>query len=310
MAIKGIYRNDGGTASPAQKLYVDIDGKAVPLFEKGLEIVSFANGTDEQIAAMLDAYYNDKITWEDMGWNVGDTRLIHLNQMQAPNPNSSNTWAAQDIMVVIVAHDHTNLATAINGHTKACITVQTRECMNNNSQQYNKAGHIYVNGDSSYDMTFTKWSNLYMRIYMNSTVLAAFSYSTGKGSGTSFKDLIKPTTHYRHDTYNGSTSELVTDTLFLPSYPEIFGTAAYTYYVATNPVEGTQLSYYTTAANRIKYGNNNGASNNVAQYWWKGSASSYYHSGTGYHWCFVTDDGGPSVAAGDFTIGLAPAFAM
>lgn len=56
-----------------------------------LEIVSFSEGTDAQIKAMLDAYYNDEITWAEMGWNVGDTRKIHLDAMSAPNPNSSST---------------------------------------------------------------------------------------------------------------------------------------------------------------------------------------------------------------------------
>ena len=309
--IKKLYgKNNSGKSKKASKLYVNIGSKAILMAESGVELVSFTNGTDEQIGAMLDAYYSGKLSWEDMGWSVGDTRLIHLNAMQAPNPNSSNTWAAQDITVVIVDHDHTPLATPINGHANACITVQTRECMNNNSAAYNEAGHIYVNGDSSYDMSFTKWSNLYMRTYMNSTVLAAFSYSTGKGSGTSFKDLIKSTTHYRHTNYNTANSELITDTLFLPSCPEIFGTTEFYAYVATSPVEGTQFSYYTTFANRIKYGNNNGASNNVKQYWWPGSTSSNYSSSYGYRWCYVGNDGNVGDYYGSEAYGLAPAFAM
>ena len=280
-----------------------------------VKIVTFTDGTDEQIAAMLEAYYNDEITWSEMGWAVGDTRIIHLNSMTAPNPNSSSTWSAQNIAVTIVDHDHHTLATAINGHTKACISVQTREVLNNNTSGYNAAGHIYVNGDSAYDTTFTKWSSLYMRTYMNSTVLDAFTYSvnssgTALGNGTSFKRMIKPTVHYRHTTYNGTASESVTDTLFLPSYPEIFGTASHSNYVATSPVEGTQLEYYTTSSNRVKYGNNNGASNGTAQYWWEGSASSYYYSSYGYYWCFVNTSGSAGTNGGSGAYGLAPAFAM
>ena len=162
---------------------------------KNLTIVSFTSGTDSEIKAMLDAYYANELAWEDMGWEVGNTRKIHLNAMTAPNPNSSNTWAAQDITVVIVAHDHTDLATSINGHTKACITVQTRECINNGSGNDGTNG-IYVNGDSSYDTTFTKWLNLYMRTYMNNTVLGAIP------SGD-FKSSIKASKHYRLTT-NGN----------------------------------------------------------------------------------------------------------
>lgn len=267
-----------------------------------VKIVSFADGTDAEIKAMLDAYYADKLTWEEMGWAVGDTRKIHLDAMQAPNPNSSQTWAAQDITVVIVDHDHTDLATPINGHNKACITVQTREVLNNNTSSYNTSGHIYINGDSSYDMTFTKWSNLYMRTYMNDKVWGAFP--------TDFKSAIKTSKHNRHTNYNTSESEVVNDNLFLPSYPEIFGTTSYQYYTKTSPVEGTQFAYYTTSANRIKYGNNNGSPNSAAQYWWQGSVCNYLNSSYGYLWCYVTSDGSYSNNRGDRAGGLAPAFAM
>lgn len=275
--------------------------KVKPWYKKGAKAVSFSDGTDAEIAAILQAYYNNEITWAEMGWQVGDTRLIHLNAMQAPSPNSSNTWAAQDITIVIVAHDHTKLASAINGHTKACITVQTRECLNNNASDWGESGHIYVNGDSSYDTTFKKWSSLYMRTYLNNTVLGAIP------SGD-FKSAIKQSKHYRHTTYNGTASEEVTDTLFLPSYPEVFGTASNNYYTVTNPVEGTQLDYYTTASNRIKYGNNNGVSNEKTQNWWLGSACAYYASSRGYYWFMVYN--GATYYPGNRSVGLAPAFAM
>ena len=270
----------------------------------GVEIVTFADGTDEQIAAMLEAYYNDQISWDDMGWAVGDTRVIHLDAMSAPNPNSSNTWAAQDITVVIVAHDHTDLATPINGHTKACITVQTKEVLNNCASSYNDAGHIYVNGDSSYDTTFTKWSNLYMRTFLNSNVYNAFQ--------SDFKSIIKASKHYRHTAYNTSASEQVTDNIFLPSYPEIYGTVSCNYYTVTDPVEGTQFEYYASddTTRKIKYGNNNGVANGTAQSWWSGSPSSTDTSSHGYTWCRVDAGGSAIHTYGGSALGLAPAFAM
>lgn len=263
------------------------------------EIVPFATGTDEQINTMLDAYYADKLTWAEMGWNIGDTRVIHLNAMKGPAPYYEN-WAAQNITVVIVAHDHTDLAEPINGHTKACITVQTRETLS--GIRAGTEGKIYITGDTSYDMTFTKWSNLYMRTYINSTVFNAFP--------STLKPIIKPSSHYRHTTYNGTASEQVTDTLFLPSYPEVFGTASYDYYVATNPVEGTQFDYYTTSSNRTKWVNNNGLKSSYNSDWWEGSVSSYYHSYFGYSWCRVKYDTTTAYSDGTYFNGLAPAFTM
>lgn len=253
-----------------------------------VKIVSFSSGTDAEIKAMLDAYYADTITWEDMGWSVGNTRKIQLNAM-------SNGWAAQDIVVQIIAHDHTDLATAINGHTKSCITVQTREVI---SSSAGNAGSIFVTGSNQYNKTFTKWSNLYMRSFLNSTIFNAFPY------GSTFKSAIKPSKHYRHTTYNGTEVEQVIDNLFLPSYAEVFGSGSNMYYVETDPTEGTQMT-----VSKLKYINNNGSKGSATS-WWLGSASSYYGSSIGYCWCYVNNSGGFSATQGTFSYGLAPAWAM
>lgn len=267
-------------------------------------IVPFADATDEQIKIMLGAYYADLITWEQMGWQVGDTRVIHLDAMQAPNPHAGDTWQAQDITVVIVAHDHTDLATPINVHTKACITLQTRECLNNVTNDWDNRDKngIYINGTGQSDMTFTKWQNLYARDYLNGTVYDSFS--------NTFKSLIKPSKNNRHTTYNGSESESIVDNLFIPSYPEIFGSESFSYYVPTSPTEGSQFDYYKTASNRVKHGNNNGNSNGTSVNWWNGSASSAYTTTYGYNWCIVNTTGEPNRNSGSEALGISPAFAM
>lgn len=267
------------------------------------KIVTFADGTDAEIKAMLDAYYNNEITWKEMGWSIGDTRTIHFNAMSAPNGCSVDTWSAQDITIVIVAHDHSTLATPINGHDRACITVQTREVMNNASNSLtDNVNHIYINGDSEYDMTFTKWANLYLRSFLNSIIFGAIPDGD-------FKSAIKATKHYRHTNYNDAVSEQLTDTLFLPSFPEVYSNN-YTYYNITNPTEGFQFEYYFTAANRIKYGNNNGASNGVAVPWWSASASKSYSSNRGYKWLYVTASGAINSGLGNYCIALSPAWGM
>ena len=307
VTISNVNENSGTatiTVSAAQSTNYNASSVSISVSCDFLAIVTFANGTDAEIKAMLDAYYADNITWAEMGWAVGDTRTIHLNEMTAPNPNSSSTWAAQDITVVIVAHDHHDLATPINGHSKACITVQTRECMNNNTAAYGQVGHICVNGDGSFDMSFTPWKTLYMRTYLNSTVLG--SIPTGD-----FKDSIKPISHYVHTTHNAAADELVTDTLFLPSYPEIFGTASYQFYIHTTHTEGTQWEYYETEANRIKYGNNNGVANSTAQIWFEGSPVSRYTT-DGYFWGALLWTGEANFSSGRSadSSALAPAWCM
>lgn len=301
------YTNKNNLTVPASEVYINYNNQTLllPSAPSAPALVSWATGTDEEIAAMINGYYDGTLSLEDIKsvWSVGDARKIHLNAMAMPSPYSSQTLAAQDLTFVITDFDHNDLATSVGGKTKACITVQARECIGALGYLNGQDGSIYANGDSSLDTTFTKWSDLYMRTYLNNTVLGAIP------SGD-FKTAIKQSKHYRHTTYNGSTSEEVTDTLFLPSYPEIFGTASNSYYVATSPVEGTQWSYYTIAANRNKYGNNNGSPNSTKAYWWEGSASSNYYSSYGYRWCFVSNNGTFGSSGGTAANGLAPAFVM
>lgn len=278
----------------------------IPSYKKiSANIVTWANGTDTEIAAMLEAHYNGDIDISNY-WTVGDTRKIHLNSMQAPSPNSSSTWNAQDITVVIIAMNHTDLAIPINFHRKSAITVQTRECMNNNTATSGAAGHIYPNGNNSnHQDTFYKWADIYMRTYLNSIVFNAISSSN-------FKSAIKSSKHYKHTDYNTSTSEVVIDTLFLPSYPEVYGTTTDNYYTVTSPTEGTQFSYYTTSANRLKYGNNNGNPNNTQQAWWLSSTSSNYwsYSDESYYGYRCVWKNSNTNCGYNGRIALAPAWAM
>ena len=128
-----------------------------------VKIVTFQEGTDEEIAAALEAHYNGDINIEDY-WNVGDTRKIHLNSIDSPNTGAyTNAWEAQDITIVITALNHHDLKEQIGTRTKAAVTVQTRECLNNLSQGYDENGCVFVNLNNNYDYTFTKWSQLSLR---------------------------------------------------------------------------------------------------------------------------------------------------
>lgn len=65
----------------------------------GVKLVSFSFGTDEEIAAMIDAARNGTIDLQtDGGWRVGDMRRIHLDAWTGGN-NVSH--AATDLDIVI-----------------------------------------------------------------------------------------------------------------------------------------------------------------------------------------------------------------
>lgn len=273
-----------------------------------LEIVTFENGTDDQIAAMLEAHYNGDIDIADH-WSVGDKRKIHLNQVTFNDGDKNKTWAAQDITIVITAIKQHDLATPINGKTKAAITCQTRECVD---------GYISwdMTKDDVTDSTKVHWTGIALRTFCNGTFL-----STAMPSA--IQSIIKPVSRTvlatrgcsgtgSNETVN-KTTETVTDSIFLPTYPEIYGNTAYNGYMSnTTPAgeEGTQWEYYKTSSNRIKYGKDEGNANSTAQCWWMGSPSTYWNSRTGYYWCMVSTNGAANNYDGYFSYRFAPAFAM
>lgn len=278
--------------------------KTIAVTVKTLEIVDLPSATPDQIVEMIDGDYSGDINIEDY-WSVGQAVQLDIAQMANPNTGESGTsaWPAQKLTFVAVAFHHHTLATAINGKTKAAVTFQARECLNS-TNNYDKNDSAFVNGKSDYDTTFTKWSNLPLRTWLNDTFKNALP--------AAWKNAIKPIKHKMLTAYNTASYEDVTDSIFLPTYPEVFGTAAYSNYLggATNSQEGTQWPYYATASNRIKYRNNNGNKGSTACYWWEGSPSSSYDSSNGYLWCRVDNDGSANGSYGSFARGVAPAFCL
>lgn len=66
------------------------------------KIVTFADGTDEELKAMLDAHYDENIDFDIHDhWNVGDKRTITINQIRNTSGNTVIN-ASQEITVVLV----------------------------------------------------------------------------------------------------------------------------------------------------------------------------------------------------------------
>lgn len=69
----------------------------------GPTIVSWSTGTDEEVAAMIDAAHNGEIDLQqDGGWAVGDVRTIHIDAFTNAFGVSRS---AQDIDIVITSFD-------------------------------------------------------------------------------------------------------------------------------------------------------------------------------------------------------------
>lgn len=69
----------------------------------GLTIVDFSTGTDDEVAAMIDAAQNGDINLQtDGGWSVGDTRTIAIGAYQN---DEGTTQAAHNAVIAITSFD-------------------------------------------------------------------------------------------------------------------------------------------------------------------------------------------------------------
>lgn len=227
-----------------------------------LKIVTFADGTDEEIAKMIQAHYNDKINIADY-WAVGDMRTVHLSAMAATGVSESHR--AQDVQFVIGDFNHDDLETPINGHTKAAITLLQKDCLmdatsasnvNNGSADTEKG---YMNSSNT---NVGGWKDCARRKWCNNVYFKALP--------TIWQSMVK-TVNKKVSVGNGqSTIETVQDKIFLAAEIEIFGSTTYSV-----SGEGTQYQYYKNAtANRYKMPKWNHSS--VSQLYWERSPRSGY----------------------------------
>ena len=234
-----------------------------------LTIVTFSDGTDEEILAMVQAHYDDKIKLSDY-WAIGDTRTVTLSAMSATYVGESHS--SQDVQLTIIDFDHDDLVTPINGKTKAAISVQLKNCLNTkgymNSSNTNSGG----------------WEESARRKWCNDIFYNAIPSILRNG----IKQVIKK----NYKVYNSNNITTTSDYCFLLSETEIFGEKKY----SIDSTEGTQYEYYKTSSNRIKQvsGSN--------YYWWERSPSGDYATG----FCRVLDDGSASWYSASYAYGLAP----
>ena len=260
-----------------------------------MKIVTFKDGTDEEIQAMLDAHYAGKI-------NISDTRLVHLNAINAKS-YASKAHVAQDMTMVIIGIEHDDLQEQIGTRSKAAITVQCRETLGNNGS----AEKEYYWGTSHYPSYDTEnYTQSPFRTWLNDDFINAMPGE--------FKNLVK-TVNKKNLCYHSLTRNaplISNEKAFLLSYPEVSGKVTYVDYIQgkdPSDYEGEQYAYYQTSSNKLKYPNNNGNKGNSVDSWWLRSPASR-NSSADYRWCRVWTSGNVSSSNGQATDGLAPAFCL
>ena len=254
-----------------------------------LKIVAFSTGTDEEIAAMIEAHYNNKINISDY-WAVGDMRTVHLSAMSATGVGESHR--AQTVQFVIGDFNHDDLTTPINGHTKAAVTLLQKDCLMNASNASNPVNGASNTENGYMNSTNTNaggWKNCARRTWCNNVFFAALP--------STWQSMVK-IVNKKSGTGGGSSSgtEITADKIFLAAEIEIFGSRTYSV-----DGEGTQYQYYKNAtANRYKMPKWNSSS--ASNIYWERSP----YSGDTSVFCTVNTDGSASYGGASNAYGVAP----
>ena len=230
------------------------------------KIVSWADGTDEEVAAMVAAADAGKLNLSDY-WHEGDERTVHLSAMSATGVGE--THAAQDVVMVLSDPGHFTLASG-----KPCnFVVLQKDCLKETG---------YMN---SYSTNNGGWNGCPRRTWCNSV------YRNAIPSG--LRGIFKQFTTYAANG-TGSTSVASSDYFALFSEKEVFGSTTYANSSAES--QNTQLKWFKTSSNRIK-------KLNGSKYgWWERSPYSGYLN----RFCRVANGGLADWSYVDDGYGLAP----
>ena len=200
-------------------------------------LVSFTTGTDQEITAMIEGYYNGVLSLNDIQsvWSVGDTRDISLSAMEATGVSESHR--AQTVTIQILDFDHDTLTTSEGQITKALITVDLKDCLTD--------GATYGQNDTeigSMNSTSTNaggWSSCARRTWCNDVFYNALpSY---------IKSLVKNVDKLTSAGSQSSTINTTSDKCFLPSEIEFCNTTNNSF-----SGEGSFYSWYTDLEHRRK----------------------------------------------------------
>lgn len=252
-----------------------------------LKIVTFADGTDEEIAAMMQAHYDNKINIADY-WAVGDKRSVNLSAMSATYVGESHR--AQTIEFAIADFGKDELSTPINGHTMAAITLTQVNCLmdatsaSNSNNGSNDTEKGYMNSSNTNvggwkDCARRKWCN---EVYYNALPSV-------------FKSMVKEVNKKTSAGNQSNTINTTKDKAFLLSESEIYGSTTY-----SKAGEGSQYEYYKTTANRYKLPKWN--SDRVSHIYW--DRSPYGDSAAVF--CSVYVSGGAGYDNASYACGFAP----
>lgn len=214
------------------------------------EIVTWADGTDEQIKVMIVAADAGLINLSDY-WSVGDERTVHLSAMTAGD-GLNTAQPEQDVVHVLMNGGYP-------GNPNVHFVWGQKDCLSQKGRM------------NTSDTNTGSWNDCAIRADLNDKYYNALP--------ATYRSCLKQFNVITAQTYDGSTNQISQDYISLFAEQEIFGTQKYSN--TTEAAALSQIEYYKTVSNRIKQ---------VGRYtraWWErspysGNASRYcYVSSSG-----------------------------
>ena len=221
------------------------DGAKIYSAFKMPKIVTFHDGTDEEIAAMLDAHYVGALDISNY-WKVGDERQVHLNELKYSD-RYQLYYRAQDVTIVIIGFNHDDLVTPVGKKNKAAITVRFKYNLNVPDSQCMELWQDYPR---SYHLD----GDTYLKAPLRQKLNNEFYNTIEDGIKGLIKEVNKKCLKGFKDAEG---SPIISqDKCWLVSYPELAGETPDQYYLNGGPVkdyEGTQYEWFKTKENRRGY---------------------------------------------------------
>ena len=214
---------------------VHTDGYYYELFARPpVKIVTWADGTDAEIVAMVNAADNGEINLADY-WSVGDERQVTLSAMEATGVGESHV--EQTVTFVLMNAGGKTLVNATpSGRSECSFIVGMKNGLTEKG---------YMN---SSDTNYGGWDECARRTWCNNVFKNAIP--------STLQEIFKQ--HHNVTSRSGSGTRDSADYFALPAEKEVFGSNTYANSTAESSL--TQFQYYVTPANRLKKAGDSGSS--------------------------------------------------
>ena len=217
--------NNDSNKYPSNGLHTD--GYYYELFARPpVKIVTWADGTDAEIVAMVNAADAGSINLADY-WSVGDERQVTLSAMEATGVGESHV--EQTVTFVLMNSGGKTLVNATpSGRSECSFIVGMKNGL---------AEKGYMN---SSDTNNGGWDECARRTWCNNVFKNSIP--------STLQEIFKQ--HHNVTSWSGSSTRDSTDYFALPAEKEIFGSVSEANATAESSL--TQFQYYVTPANRLK----------------------------------------------------------